>query len=93
MKNSNNNKEGKYFDHARELTKLWNINMTIIPIVISALRKVTKGLLLEDLEITGRVKTIQSTALLRTSRILRRVPGDLRRPSVTETPMKHHQTT
>ena len=36
---------------------------------------VTKGLQkgLEDLEVGGRVETIQTTALLRTARILRRV--------------------
>ena len=49
--------------------------MTIIPIVISALGTVTKGLVqgLEDLEIIGWVETIQTTALLRSARILRRV--------------------
>ena len=43
--------------------------------MIGAFGTVTKGLLkgLEDLEIRGRVKTIQSTTLLRTARILRRV--------------------
>ena len=48
------------------------MKMTIIPIVIGALGAVTKGLVkgLEDLEITGRVETIQSTALLRLARIL-----------------------
>ena len=52
-----------------------NNNMTIIPIMIGALGKVTKGLLkgLEDLEIKGLVETIQTTALLRTARILRSV--------------------
>ena len=47
----------------------------MIPIVIGAFVTVTKGLLkgLEDLEIGGRVETIQTTALLRTARILRRV--------------------
>ena len=36
---------------------------------------VTKGLLkvLEDLEVGGRMETIQTTALLRTARILRKV--------------------
>ena len=36
---------------------------------------ITKGLLkgLEGLEVGGRVETIQTTALLRTARILRRV--------------------
>ena len=57
--------------------------VTIIPIVISAFGTVTKGPLkgLEDLEVGRRVETIQSTALLRTTKILRRVQetsGDLR---------------
>ena len=49
--------------------------MRIIPIVIAAFGTVTKGLLkgLEDLEAGGRVETIQTTALLRTARTLRRV--------------------
>ena len=48
---------------------------TIIPIVIGAFGTVTKGLSkgLKDLEVGGRVETIQTTALLRTARILRRV--------------------
>ena len=49
--------------------------VTIIPIMIGALGTVTKGLVkrLEDLEVGGRVETIQTTTLLRTTRILRRV--------------------
>ena len=51
------------------------MKVTIIPIVIGAFGTVTKGLLkgLEDLEVGGRVETIQMTALLRMARILRRV--------------------
>ena len=50
-------------------------NVTIIPIVIGALSTVTERLLkkLEDLEVGGRVETMQTTALLRTARMLRRV--------------------
>ena len=64
------------------LKKLWNMKMTIIPIVIGAIGIVTKGSLkgLEDLKVGGRVETIQTTALLKTARILRRVletRGDL----------------
>ena len=75
-------KKDKYLDLARELKKLWNMKVTIVPIVISALGTITKGLSkgLEDLEIGGRTETIQTTALLRTARILRRVlktRGDL----------------
>ena len=68
-------KRDKYLDLARELKKLWNMKVTIIPIVIGAFGTVTKGLLkgLEDLEVGNRVETIQTTALLRTARILKRV--------------------
>ena len=57
------------------LKKLWNMKVTVIPIVIDALCTVTKGLIqgVEDLEIRERMKTIQTTALLRSARILRRV--------------------
>ena len=66
-------KKDKYLDLARELKKLWNIKVTIVPIVIGAFGTITKGLLkgLEDLEFGGRVETIQMTALLRTAIILR----------------------
>ena len=68
-------KKDKYLDYTRGLKKLWNIKVTIIWIVIGAFCTVTKGLLkgLDDLEVGGRVETMQTTALLRTARILRRV--------------------
>ena len=68
-------KKDKYLDLARELKKLWNMKVTILPIVIGALGTVTKGFLkgLEDWEVGERVETIQTTALLRTARIVRRV--------------------
>ena len=49
--------------------KLWNIKVTVMPIVNGAFGTVTKGLIqgLEDLEIRGRVETLQTTALLRRS--------------------------
>ena len=58
------------------------MKVTIVPIVIGAFDTITKGLLKgsEDLEVGGRVETIQMTSLLRTARILRRVVetwGDL----------------
>ena len=51
------------------------MKVTIVPIVIGALGTITKVLLkgLEDLEIGGRVETIQTTALLRTAGILRQI--------------------
>ena len=38
-------KRDKYLDLARELKKLWNMMVTIVPIVIGAFGTVTKGLL------------------------------------------------
>ncbi len=51
------------------------MKVAIVPIVIGALGTITKGFLkgLADLEVGGRVETIETTALLRTARILRRV--------------------
>ena len=68
-------KKDKYLLLARELKKLWNMKVTVIPIGFGALGTVTKCLVrgLEDLEITERVETIQTTALLWSARILRRV--------------------
>ena len=47
----------------------------VILIVLSELGTIPKGLVkeLEDLEIRGKVKTIQRTGLLRSATILRRV--------------------
>ena len=60
-------KKDKYLDIARELKKLWNMQVTIIPNVIGTFETVTKGLQkgLEELEVGGRVDTIQTTTLLR----------------------------
>ena len=58
------------------------MKVTVIPIVIGALGTVPKGLVsgLDKLKIGGRIETIQSAALLRSTGILRRVVetrGDL----------------
>ena len=46
-----------------KLKKLWSMKVTVIPIIIGALGTVTKAIVqeLEDLEIRGRVETIQTT--------------------------------
>ena len=53
IKRKEREKKDKYLDLARELKNLWNMKVTIIPILISALGTVNKGLLkrLEDLEV------------------------------------------
>ena len=48
--------------------------MTVIPIVVGMLGRVPKilGKRLEEMEIKGSIETIQTTALLKSARILRR---------------------
>ena len=59
-------KKDKYLNLARELKKLWNMKVTIVPIMIGAFGTITKGSLkgLADFEVGGQVETIQMTALL-----------------------------
>ena len=70
---------------SRELKKIWNIKVTIIPIVIGAFGTVTKGLLkgLEDLEV-GYYYIIEN------GQNTEKNPGDLRRLTVTQNPVKDH---
>ena len=51
------------------------MKVTVIPIEIGVLRTILKVLVegLEELEIGGQAETIQTIALLRSARILRRV--------------------
>ena len=69
-----NEKIDKYLDFAKE-KKLWNMKVMVMPIVGSELGAIPKGLVkdLEDLEIREQVETTQTTALLRSTRICRRV--------------------
>ena len=68
-------KRDDYSDLAKEPKKLWNKEVTVIPIIFGVLGTVPKGLVtgLEELETGGRAETIQTTALLRSARILRTV--------------------
>ena len=45
MKLKEREKKDKYCDFAREMKRLWNVKVTVIPIVIGALGTVTKGLI------------------------------------------------
>ena len=71
LKLKESEKKYNYLYVARELKKMWNMKMTVSQIVIGTLDRVIKGL--EDLLIRGYVETIQTTALLRPARILRRI--------------------
>ena len=75
VKIKENEKRDKYLDLASELMKLWNIRVTVIPVVVVALGTVPKGFerRLKMFEIRGRIETIQTAALLRSAKILRRL--------------------
>ena len=72
--------------------KTVNMKVTVISIVIGAVDTVTKELVqgLKDLEIRIQMDTIQTTALLKTARILRRVL-ETRWDLLSLTPAKNHQ--
>ena len=74
IKLKENEKKDKYLNLARELKKLWNVKMTIIPIVIGAFGIVTKGLIkgLEDLEGGGH----PNNSIIENSQNTKKSPGD-----------------
>ena len=95
IKLKENEKKDKYFDLAIELKKLWNMKVAIIPFVIGAFGTVTKGLLkgtwgLGNKRTSGDhpnyyiIENVQNTE---------NGPVDLRRLTVTQTPVKDHQLT
>ena len=90
----------KYLHLARELNTLRKMRLMVIPIVVGALRRVLKESekRVEELEIWWRIKTIQTTEILRSARILHYWEvspslGDLRRLAVTQISMKDYQLT
>ena len=54
---------------------LWNMNVPVLPLVIGVFGTISKGLVRgqEELENGVRAETTQTSALLRSARILRRV--------------------
>ena len=73
-------KRDKYLDLARELKKLWNMKMTVIPIVIGVLGTVTKGLV-KELGGLGKKRT----SFIKIGQNTEKSPGDLRRLAITQT--------
>ena len=71
--NQSKQKRDKYLHLAWELKKLWNEKVTVIPVVNGVLGTIPKGLVkeLKKLELGGREHV---EALLRSAKILRRVP-------------------
>ena len=65
----------KYQDLGRELQKIWNVKVKIIPLVVGSLGAVPKqfGNRLKQMGITVGTAQVQKTVLLGTARILRKV--------------------
>ena len=69
-----NEKVQKYQDLARELRKLWQFKVKVVPVVVGALGTIPKALEkhLKEIGTSVRVKLLQKAALLGTARILRK---------------------
>ena len=65
----------KYQDLRRELQKIWNAKVKIIPLVVGSLGALPKqfGHRLKQIGITAGTAQVQKTVLLGTARILRKV--------------------
>ena len=83
-------KDYKYLHLAQEMKKLWNMKVTIIPIVICTFGAVPKELIkgLKDLEIRRRVETIQTNYIIEIVPNTEKSPGDLISLAVIQTPVK-----
>ena len=64
----------KYQDLGRELQKIWNVKVKIIPLVVGSLGAITKqsGNRFKQIGITARTAQVQKKVLLGTARILRK---------------------
>ena len=65
----------KYQDLGRELQKIWNVKVKIIPLVVGSLGAIPKqfGNRLKQIGITAETAQVQKTVLLGMARILRKV--------------------
>ena len=64
----------KYQDLGRELQKIWNVKVKIIPLVVGSLGAITKqsGNRFKQIGITARTAQVQKIVLLGTARVLRK---------------------
>ena len=74
MKVKESKKLNKHQDLVRELKKLYDMKVTVIPIIGESLGTVSKNLEKKlELEIKGIIETMQIAALLKSATIIRRV--------------------
>ena len=74
VKEKEDEKIAKYQDLAREIRKIWNMKVKVVPVVIGALETITPRLKdnLKELGIPEKTSQIQKSVLLGTARILRK---------------------
>ena len=65
----------KHLDLARELKKVWNMKVIVVPLVLGALGTAAKEIekRLKTISIETKITELQKTVLIHTSRILRKV--------------------
>ena len=83
-------KKDKYLDLARELKKLWNMKVMIVPIVIGACGTESKGLL-NGFKSWRTCGDHPNYIIIDNGQNTVKSPGDLRRLAITQTPVKDHQ--
>ena len=89
IKIKENDEKDKYIDLAGELKKLWNMKVTVIPIVIDVFGTISKGWN----ERFGNWRTSQDylkNSIIEIGHNIEKNPGDLSRVAVTHTQMKDH---
>ena len=88
-------KKNKYLDFAKELKKLWNMKVTVIPIVIGTLVTVTKGFVHGQKDL-GKKRTSGDNpnySIVESGQNTEKSSGDLGRLVATQIPVKDHQLT
>ena len=65
----------KYLDLVRELKKVWNMKVTVVPLVVAALGTPAKALekRLKGIGIETKITDLQKSVLIHTSRNIRKV--------------------
>ena len=75
IKEKEKDKREKYQELGRELQKIWNVKVKIIPLVVGSLGAMPKqfGNRLKQVGITARTTQVQKTVLLGRARVFRKV--------------------
>ena len=76
-------KRNKYLDLVRELRKLWNMRMTVVPVVVGALGKRA-----EKVGNRRAIKDYPNNSIVKIGKNYEKSLEDLKKRSITKTPLK-----